>query len=314
MRAIDERTAEFVNVNLKTMVAEATKSIDNDSVEHQPQDLITPVCPTCQTTTDGKFCPNCGEQILIKPDYSFRGLFSETINVFTNLESNIFRSFGYLLTKPGLLTADYFLGRRKRYLKPLQLFIFCNIIFFFVQAISGFNSLRTPLRVHISQMPYSQMARRKVGDVLLQRGITYKDYESKFNSVIETQAKTLVFIMIPMFALGLKLLYVRKREYFVKHLVFSTHFFSYYLLLLSLSYVLLDTILSWLRINQHFTDFSLTIIILSIAMLYLLFAARRVYAERWLISILKAFGMIGVLAVCVQSFRLILFFTAFYLV
>jgi hypothetical protein len=274
----------------------------------------SPVCPTCSTAAEGKFCATCGEQILTKPDYSFRGLFSETLNVVTNLESNIFRSFAYLLTRPGLLTAEYFLGRRKRYLKPLQLFIFCNVIFFFVQGITGFNSLRTPLRVHLNQMPYSASARQKVNEVIAQRGVNYQDYEKRFNEVIETQAKTLVFLMIPMFAIGLKVLYLLRREYFVKHLVFATHFVSYYLLLLSIVYLVVD-FLSWLLgIARYFTDLNTTVVILTICLIYLLSAARRVYNEQGAVSVLKGFAMIVVLAIVVQTFRLILFFTAFYLV
>lgn len=295
------------------MISEASRSVGS-IVEEQNDLSPLPACPTCQTRTDGNFCPTCGEQILTKPDYSFRGVFNETINVFTNLESNIFRSFGYLLTKPGLLTADYFMGRRKRYLKPLQLFIFCNIIFFFVQAFTGFNSLRTPLRVHLSQMPYSQLARTKVAALIAARGIPYRDYETQFNAVIETQAKTLVFIMIPMFALGIYLLYVRRREYFVKHLVFSTHFFSYYLLLLSLDYLFVTILSRLFGLHYLFNDLTMTGLLLSISLLYLAFAAKRVYGDRTLVSIFRALGMIGVLAVCVQTFRLILFFTAFFLV
>ncbi len=296
------------------MVAETTKSTNETYLEIPIEDVNSPVCPTCKTATDGKFCPSCGEQILIKPDYSFRGLFSETINVVTNLESNIFRSFSFLITRPGLLTAEYFLGRRKRYLKPLQLFIFCNIIFFFVQALSGFNSLRTPLRVHLTQLPHSQIAQQRVTTVITQRGVSYKDYEAQFNSVIETHSKTLVFLMIPMVALGLKLLYVHGREYFVKHLVFATHFFSYYLLLLSVVYLLVRILSQLFKIHSIFSDLVITAFILSLALVYLLFGLKRVYNERWLFATLKAFGMILVLMVTVQTFRLILFFTAFYLV
>ncbi len=296
------------------MVAETTKSTNETYLEIPIEDVNSPVCPTCKTATDGKFCPSCGEQILIKPDYSFRGLFSETINVVTNLESNIFRSFSFLITRPGLLTAEYFLGRRKRYLKPLQLFIFCNIIFFFVQALSGFNSLRTPLRVHLTQLPHSQIAQQRVTTVITQRGVSYKDYEAQFNSVIETHSKTLVFLMIPMVALGLKLLYVHGREYFVKHPVFATHFFSYYLLLLSVVYLLVRILSQLFKIHSIFSDLVITAFILSLALVYLLFGLKRVYNERWLFATLKAFGMILVLMVTVQTFRLILFFTAFYLV
>jgi hypothetical protein len=255
--------------------------------------------------------------MLRDPDYSLRGLLGETLNVVTNLESNIFRSFAKLVAQPGILTLDYFAGRRKRYLKPLQLFIFCNIIFFFFQALSGFNSLRTPLYVHLNMLPYSRLARQMVGNRLHERGVTFKEYQAGFDAVIETQAKTLVFLMIPMFAVGLTVLYLRKKEYFVKHLVFGIHFFSFYLLALSVLF-LLTTVVT--KLASRLTgaairspgDLVFTLIQLSLCFVYLLLAAKTVYQEGWLITAIKSFALIGVLAVVVQSYRLILFFTTFY--
>ncbi|HEY6806270.1 MAG TPA: DUF3667 domain-containing protein [Pyrinomonadaceae bacterium] len=276
-----------------------------------------PVCPTCGQTGDGKFCAKCGEQIQLKPDYSLRGLVAETLNIVTNLESNIFRSFGLLIAKPGFLTAEYFAGRRKRYLKPLQLFIFCNVIFFFFQAFTGFNSMRTPLQVHLNRMPYSRFIKGKVADAITERGTTFAAYETRFNATIETQAKTLVFLMIPMFALGLEALYLLKKEYFVKHLIFSTHFFGFYLLMLSVTYLgvtVAAMVISRLQGTHRLFigDVGLTIIVLGAAFVYLLVAVRRVYNQSLLWAGLSTLGLIGVLAVVVQTYRFILFFTAFY--
>jgi hypothetical protein len=275
-----------------------------------------PVCPTCGQTAEGKFCAKCGEQIHVKPDYSFRGLVAEALNVFTNLESNIFRSFAFLIAKPGLLTAEYFAGRRKRYLKPLQLFIFCNVIFFFFQAFTGFHSMRTPLKVHLNRMPYSRFARSKVAAAITERGETFAAYETRFNATIETQAKTLVFLMIPMFALGLEALYLNKKEYFVKHLIFSIHFFGFYLLMLSATYLVVVVVTSIINrvqgTNSFIGDVGLTIIVLSVSFIYLLRAVRRVYNQSWFWAGLSALGLIATLAVVIQTYRFILFFTAFY--
>jgi hypothetical protein len=276
-----------------------------------------PVCPTCGEAAEGKYCAKCGEQIQLRPDYSFRGLIGETLNVVANLESNIFRSFAFLIAKPGLLTVEYFAGRRKRHLKPLQLFIFCNVIFFFVQAFAGFNSMRTPLQVHLYRMPYGRFARYKVGNELQKTGMSYTDYETRFNSNIETQAKTLIFLMIPMFAAGLALIYLGQKEYFVKHIVFATHFFAFYLLLLSLFYLVLEVtakIIASLGGSPRslFTDLFVTVIVLSVSFVYLLLAGRRAYPQPLLKAALRALTLIGVLAIAVQTFRFVLFFTAFY--
>jgi hypothetical protein len=305
-----------VQTKLRGSQKEDCKLLAEDNLEQLEVKDESPVCPTCKQPSQGKFCSACGEEVVLRPDYSFRRFLSETLNIATSLESNIFRSFALLISKPGFLTVEYFAGRRKRYLKPLQLFIFCNVIFFFFQAFTGFNSLRTPLQVHLHQMPYSSLARRKVAKAIVQSGTTFSDYEARFNSTLETQAKTLVFLMIPMFALGLEIIYLRKGEFFVKHLVFSTHFFAFYLLMLSILYLVIKVVgrvLAHLEgWGDHFGDLFMTAIMLSCCLVYLVIGCRRAYEQSWALSVLKGLALIGVLAVVVQSFRLVLFFTAFY--
>ncbi|MDX6385520.1 MAG: hypothetical protein QOK48_3093, partial [Blastocatellia bacterium] len=198
-------------------------------------------CPSCGHESPGRFCAACGEDKRRNRNYSLFGHLGEAFKVVTNIESGFFRTFRALIAKPGLLTAEYFAGRRKLYLTPLQLFLFCNIIFFFVQSYTRFNTLSTPLYVHLYQLPYSGFARQRVSKVLLTRGTPYKEYEARFNATIENQAKTLVVLMSPMFALLLMVLYWRPQRYFVEHLVFSIHFFSGFLLLLSAN-LLLNTL------------------------------------------------------------------------
>ena len=293
------------------LLDEQSELVEAELVEVDPVRL----CPTCEQPAPDRFCSACGEQILVRPDYSFRGFLIETLNVFTNLESNIFRSFSLLITKPGLLTVEYFKGRRKLYLKPLQLFIFCNVIFFLVQAFTGFNALRTPLWVHLNRLPHSTLARRMVEGSLPNSGLTYKQYESRFNGAIETQAKTLVFLMIPMFALALKLIYLRKKEYFVKHLVFSTHFYSFYLLMVAGVYLLVRLIINLFSASsEYFNDLGITAIVLSCSFVYLLLGVRRAYESSWLMSAVRSLGLIVVVMIAIQLFRAILFFTTFYTV
>src|SRR5215210_3933365 len=101
-------------------------------VEERTAAPFEPVaCPECGEPIPERFCTRCGEKRVEERDYSLRHFLAEALNVVANLESPIPRSFFVLLRRPGLLTAEYLAGRRKRYLKPLQLFVLCNVIFFF---------------------------------------------------------------------------------------------------------------------------------------------------------------------------------------
>jgi len=274
-------------------------------------------CPSCGHSSKGRFCSVCGEDKLRSKNYSLVGHLGEAFRVVTNIESGFFRSFRILITRPGLLTSEYFAGRRKLYLKPLQLFLFCNIIFFFVQSYTRFNTLSTPLHVHTQQLPYSGYARAKVNKVIIDRGITFKDYQVRFDAIIENQSKTLVVLMIPMFALLLQVLYWRAGRYFVEHLVFSIHFFSCFLLLLSVHLLLTTAIVGVARrITTHLAifdnDLLLTMPLLVACLIYMLLAVRRAYKQGWVITVLKCLVLVPGIMFIVQLYRLCLFFTAFY--
>lgn len=269
-------------------------------------------CPECDEPIAERFCTHCGEKRVEARDYSLRHFLAEALNVIANLESPIPRSFFALLFRPGLLTAAYLAGRRKRYLKPLQLFVLCNVIFFFVNPLTGFNTLTTPLNIHLNAMPYSQRAQRMVRAELQRTGVPPEEYRARFDTVIQNQAKSLVIVMALMFAFVLLPLY--RRRYFVEHLVFATHFYSFFLLLLpALHFATMPVFNAARRYSPGYNpDLTFTIIFLMICGVYLRFALRRVYQQRRVMTIFKSITLAFFIAVIIQTYRFILFFTAFY--
>jgi hypothetical protein len=283
-----------------------------------PAEVTGAACPNCGENFDGRFCANCGEERVACRDYSLRHFLGEAFNILTSVESNLFRSFAALIARPGRLTAEYFRGRRKSYLKPLQLFIFCNVIFFFVQSYAGFNSLTTPLYVHLNMLPYSRQASALVERELHERQITYEEYRPRFDAAIDGQAKTLVIVLIPIFALPLLALYWNARRYYVEHLVFSTHFFAFFLLFLpALHLGLLALLRGTAAVGLHVppllrSDTFLTLLMLFLCGIYLWLALRRVYGEAKLRTTIKCVVLVAGIMSVVQLYRLILFFTTFY--
>ena len=273
-------------------------------------------CPECGEPIDERFCPRCGEKRVEARDYSLRHFLGEAVNVFANLESPIPRSFFALLFRPGLLTSEYLAGRRKRYLKPLQVFVLCNVIFFFAQPLTGFNALTTPLRVHLTALPHSRLVRPLVRETVERRQVTLEQYGASFDSTIQSHARTLVILMVPLFACALVPLYWRRRRYFVEHLVFATHFYSIYLLyLLGLHYVgflLLRAGLGLGLITRVNEDLFFSIFFVLILATYLFFAQRRVYGQSARVTLLKTFALVFTFTFILFVYRFALFFTAFY--
>lgn len=285
-------------------------------VEEKPAAVVErATCPECDEPIPERFCTHCGEKRVEARDYSLRHFLAEALNVIANLESPIPRSFFALLFRPGLLTAAYLAGRRKRYLKPLQLFVLCNVIFFFVHPLTGFNTLTTPLSIHLNAMPYQQRAQRMVRAELERSRVPLEEYRTRFDNVIQSQARSLVIVMALMFALVLLVLY--RRRYFVEHLVFAIHFYAFFLLLLPAQHFVTVPFFNAARrygiVSREFNfDFTFTIIFLAICAVYLYVALRGVYRQGRGLTLLKCITLAFFIAVIIQTYRFILFFTAFY--
>ena len=289
------------------------------SEEGPPAAAAPAACPDCGEPITERFCTRCGEKRVEARDYSLRHYLGEALNVFANLEAPIPRSLYTLVRRPGLLTAEYLAGRRRRYLKPLQLFVLCNVIFFFTQPLTGFNTLTTPLDIHLNGMPYKERAQRMVRAEVGRRQVPLEEYRARFDAVIQNQAKSLVIVMALMFAFVLLPLYWRRRRYLVEHLVFATHFYSFFLLLLIAQRFFTVPAFraahsSGVITQEHDFDFIFTVIFLSVCGTYLYHALRRVYEQGRAVTLVKCLALVLAVAVIMQTYRFVLFFTTFYAV
>jgi len=275
-------------------------------------------CPECGQPIAELFCTHCGEKRVEAHDYSMRRFFGEALNVIASWESPLPRSFYALLRRPGLLTAEYLGGRRRRYLKPLQIFVLCNVVFFFAQPLTGFNTLTTPLNVHLTGLPYSAAVRRMVHEAVERKGVAPEKYHADFNATIHSQARSLVILMVPLFACALLALYWRRRRFLIEHLVFATHFYSVFLLfLLGVHHFGLALLRGGNRLGLLTPvndDLFFGGILLLASAAYLFAAQRRVYGQSRRVTLLKTLALVITVVLILQVYRLTLFFTAFYTV
>ncbi|HET6229012.1 MAG TPA: DUF3667 domain-containing protein [Longimicrobiaceae bacterium] len=274
-------------------------------------------CASCGATLGGRFCEACGEERLGAHHYSLRRFLADAVKGVTDLDGNAARTFAALLTRPGLLTVEYLAGRRRAYLPPLRVFLLCNVLFFLLVGYLHVSMLTTPLDVHLHYLPYSGLARRMVARAVAAKGMPFASYEALFNGTLANEAKTLVIVLVPLFALLMQLVYVRSRRFFVEHLVFSLHFFAIFLLLIPTMMLVIalgvlagraaGADLRWLV-----TDKPATLLFATLEALYLFPALLRVYGEgrgatagKCLLLVLGTLG-------AVQAYRFILFFTTYY--
>lgn len=272
-------------------------------------------CPACGAAAPERFCARCGEEQVHARDLSLRHFVREGIAAVTDFDSALLRSLVTVVRRPGLLTREYVAGSRRRYLPPLKLFFVCNVLFFFVESITHSSVLTTPLYVYLHYEPFKPVVTGLVRARLLARHVSDVDYAKAFDPMSHTQAKTLVITMAPMLAVLVALLFAQSRRFFVEHLVFSVHFYSFFLLLVAGLGGLLSCAYLGMRLlglpRLLLSDDALGATLLSACGLYLAVAIRRVYGERPAVALLKAaalaFGIFWVL----QGYRFLLFYTTF---
>ncbi len=267
-------------------------------------------CPSCGADARRDFCAACGER---RPDphaLTLRHFAGHAVEAFTHADSRLWRTLRALVLRPGSLTRDYLAGRRVPYMAPLQLFLVLNLVFFVALPWVGWNVVTTPLAVHLHQEPYSDLARQLVD--ARAAGRAPADYAAAFDRVGHLEAKSLVIVMVPLFALVSSLLLWRWRQPFAVHFVFALHFYAFWLAFQIVALGLAAHVIVWLvrrgaELSNSRVDDAVTVLTVAALAVYLGLALRSAFARRgWTVAVQAA-----VLAACtllvLQAYRFVLF-------
>jgi len=279
----------------------------------------TGACVTCGAPVAGKFCAACGEKQVGPDDYHLGHFADDAIESFTHADGKIFRSFWELVTRPGRVTAEFLRGRRKPYLKPLALFLVANTAFFLVLPLLGWNTLTTPLQIHLHDEAYSPVALAVFQHRFPTDQAVPPDYVREFNAHGALLAKSLVIVMVPLFALLVWVCFARARRHFVEHLVFALHFYAIWLLYLVASLGLTNGALrlivagGW-HPGDLAIDNTISLLGLGILTLFLYHAVRTVYGGSGRAAFVKSLILAVGVTQLVQVYRCFLFFVTFWTV
>jgi len=185
----------------------------------------------------------CGQETRLHAP-SFGEFLHEFIGHYVALEGRLWGTITRLLFRPGLLTTEYIAGRRKRYVEPLRLYLSLSIIFFAVLKLTDVGLVNVDPHVAQPEAVQQEAALEKEkakGDVdqvqvMLERNAPgiYQSIE-RFNHLPDREKSAVmqagfykyapyaIFLLMPLFALWLKLLYLGTGKRYGEHLLFALH-------------------------------------------------------------------------------------------
>ena len=280
-------------------------------------------CVTCGHEAQGSFCACCGEKRRGDHDFSLRHVLAEAAEAFFHVDSKIFLTLRTLVTRPGKLTSEFFLGRRKPYMSPLQTFFVCNLLFFVLQPLTGLEILAPGLHTFENNPTIKTMAVRLVDRRLAHDHLSrtneqqFHDFSTRFYRNAHLQAKSLILVLAPMLAVIIAILNVRRRRYFSQHLIFSLHVYAWWLLWLLANLVIVALVLVVSNLASEHTDlrlFDLVVTSLEFGGLgvYLFFASRQFYQDKLIPALVKGVALTFCAYGLFLVYRLMLFFTVLY--
>ena len=269
-------------------------------------------CLNCGHAAEGNFCANCGQE---HKDHTvaLRPLLSDLLAEVASWDSKLVRTLVPLVIRPGFLTNEYNAGRRIGYLSPLKLYLTVSVLFFLVLSwkapLNKQNIVISPGGVSffprggkapapVSRTAAEYEARQRalpparrdppLAATMIHHLFKAKQSPQAFVSALLGDIPKMMFFLLPLFAVSLKLLYLRTKRLYVEHLIFLLHVHAFAFLIL-IPLLLVSTDLRFL-----FAGLALFV--------YVVAALRVVYKQNWPKTLIKfcllGLGYVLLLALC----------------
>lgn len=269
-------------------------------------------CGNCGAELLGPHCHRCGQPVkgLVRHFSSILGDFLDSV---FELDNRLWRTLAPLLLRPGYLSREYFTGRRVRYVSPVRLFVFMSVLAFFAAQFAfdidsgGTDAGRArtdpsapkirfggredwdpesnPVRVEWLSEGGNAWLNRQVARAAGNIERVQADPNLLKDAVLGALPSTL-FVLLPLFALLLKLAYAFRRRLYMEHLIVALHSHAFLCAALLLAMGLDALAGRWSPFG------TMEKVLFAWMPVYLLLTQKRVYGQGWPLTLLK-FAFVG---------------------
>src|SRR6185437_11052629 len=213
-------------------------------------------CENCGAPLYGKYCYACGQPTTGMVRH-FSSVMSDIADSVLNIDERVFKTLAPLYLRPGKLTLDYFAGRRARYVTPFRLV-------FFLAVVPAPKALAAPISsddgafangnlslndkvlwnrdtkpLKIGWLPDTAVdwindlignAQQQLHAMNTGSFTEQQNARRKFTLGMYSAAPTVLFVLLPLFALLLKIFYMFKKRLYMEHLIVAMHSHAFLML------------------------------------------------------------------------------------
>lgn len=188
----------------------------------------TRACPSCGARLAGPYCHECGEARPDPHDFSWRHAAHDVLHEFLHLDGKIFQTLWLLIRRPGLLTAEYWDGRRRLHIRPLRLYIVLAAIHLLAMSSAYYNMAA------MQQMASSAKLTPMLERLAQRQHTTLQVIQQRIDQTLARTYSVTQYLAVLAFAAVPWLLDRRRRPYYLQHVIFALHVYCFYFLLTAL--------------------------------------------------------------------------------
>lgn len=235
-------------------------------------------CQNCQTTFEGKYCPNCAQ----KADthrFTLKHFAHDLFHALTHADKGIFHLMKELLLKPGKVARDFNAGKRKRYFNPITYMLLVMALQIFITKKTDiFNGYLNNMETMVQQ---SQQANPEVdawgSDKMVKA-------QKENNAKVLEHNRIMNLIFLPFLSLLTWLFFKKSGFNYAENLVFNV---------LCMAQLLLFFIP--ICIIYIFIPGQIGLLMLLYGLIYLAYtylALQQFFRQRWWLTVLKTAGVL----------------------
>lgn len=186
-------------------------------------------CKSCNNQFTGSYCNICGEKVINQEDKRFKYFIGEFINAISFADSKFWRTLRSIMVDPGSFSKNFIEGRRKKFMRPISLFLFANMIYFIFPLFNTFHSsLGSQISTH--NFLHSELANELVQDKIEKKQISIQEFEVLYNAKTAELSKVFLILIVIIFAIFNWVLHNPNKHFLSDQIVLSLELMTFIIL------------------------------------------------------------------------------------